>query len=252
MKILILLTYYERPELVKNFLRSLLKVNANYQDWHLAFIDDGSIRKGRPIVERILGNLAEKVTFYDSEMSPDMKKICGGSYIGLYMNQAIRNSDAELVIMAGDDDEMCPDYLNNLEKFFACRPDCMSCYSNVYVYNPLIERATDTYRLYSDDPSWKGHQWFGKPINPSMKVDGIQCCWRRKCCTTYGAYFPYPIISNHDAMFFQELYERCGSSFYSGFVGMWKGRHDGQLIKRIQQNTTFNNTVDKKRPPMFL
>jgi glycosyltransferase involved in cell wall biosynthesis len=250
-KIIVLLTYYERPELVKEFLRSLLRANEFYDNWELAFIDDGSIQKGRPIAERILKDVLHKVVFYDSRMTPEMKKLGNGSYIGYLMNQAIRESDADLVIMAGDDDEIHPEYMPNLNRFFADRPECMSCYSNVYVFNPLHQRATETHWLYSDDPTWKGHEWFGKPINCAFKVDGIQVCWRRSCSTVHGAWLPYPVKVNHDAIFFQELYDRTDCSVYTGFVSMWKGRHGGQLHTR-HEVAMANGIKDKKPKVMML
>lgn len=49
--ILILLFYYNRPELVKNALFSIK--NNNYVNWKLAFIDDGSLINGEKIVRSI-------------------------------------------------------------------------------------------------------------------------------------------------------------------------------------------------------
>jgi glycosyltransferase involved in cell wall biosynthesis len=233
-KILILLTYYERPGLVTDFLRSLLAASEHYDNWELAFIDDGSQQPGRPLVERILKDHIQKVRFFNSEMTPDMKHISGGSFIGLYMNQAIEQSDAQIAIMAGDDDQIYPDYLKNLNLFFKRSPSVLSCYSNVNVYDPLKEKAANANNLYSNDPTWKGHAWFGKPINCAFKVDGIQVAWRTKCNKVHGAWFRYPIYINHDAEFFEELNARCKKSVYTGFVAMYKGRHAGQLIKRVE------------------
>jgi hypothetical protein len=247
-KILILVTYFERPNLVRGLLRSIATANQYYENWSLAFIDDGSQQPGQPIVERVLKDMKSKIRFFNTEMSPEMKSLCKGTFIGLYMNQAIDESDADLVIMIGDDDEICPDYLVNLNLFFHNHPDCLSCYSNTYVFNPMTELASATKRLYSDNPNWKGHGWFGKPINPARKVDGIQVAFRSSCCKMYGARFPYPIAINHDAIFFEELYNRCGPSIYTGFIGTWKGRHDGQLVKR----ESLTRGIKDKKPKLFL
>lgn len=254
-RILILLNYFERPGLVKGFLRSLVEADRSYANWELAFIDDGSREVGRPIVERILKDLSAKVKFYNSEMTGDMKKLCGGSYMGLFMNRAMKESDADICIMAGDDDEMCPDYLRNLDDFFAKNPDVSSCYSNVHVFDPLKEIARDTHNLYSDNPGWKGHAWFGRPINPAYKVDGIQLAFRMECFRIHGAKFKYPLWINHDAEFFQELHDRCGPSVYTGFVCMYKGRHDGQLIHRVKDNDPWGSkkkVIDRPKDVLFL
>lgn len=248
-EILILLTYYERPELVKGTLSSLVRSDKFYSRWKLAFIDDGSELPGRPIAEKILGPLTSKAEFYNSRMSPDMKKECGGCFIGYHMNEAIRKSSSNLVIMLGDDDEVCPDYLFNLDKFFTANPWCKSCYCDAYVFDPMREVASETNRLYSNDPTWVGHEWFGRPINAAMKVDGIQVAWRSSCSKVDGAWLPYPISINHDAAFFQELYERSGPSHYCGCVGVYKGRHEGQLVNRGHMT---DGLKDKKKKVFIL
>lgn len=253
-RILILLTYYERQNLVKGFLRSLLAANEHHDNWELAFIDDGSSKPGRPIVERILKDHLHKVKFFNTDMTPDMKKLSGGCYFGRCMNDAIKSTDAGIAIMAGDDDEIYPDYLANLVKFFENNPDVLSCYSNVHVYNPLLEKACNTHNLYSEDPNWKGHTWFGKPIDCAFKVDGIQVSWRIRCNKVLGAHFQYPIWINHDAAYFEELNSRCGRSVYTGFIAMFKGRHDGQLIKNIQQGRGAfgeNGVIDRPKDVLF-
>jgi glycosyltransferase involved in cell wall biosynthesis len=254
-KVLILLTYYERPNLVRGFLRSLLASDEQHSNWELAFIDDGSAKPGRPIAERILKDHLHKVRFYNTDMSADMKKLSGGCFFGRCMNDAIKKSDAGIVIMAGDDDEIHPDYLKNLSEFFEKHPDILSCYSNVHVYNPLLEKASNTHNLYSEDPNWKGHAWFGRPIDCAYKVDGIQVAWRTKCNKVLGAWMPFPIWINHDAAFFEDLNSRAGRSVYTGFVAMYKGRHDGQLIKNIQQGRGAfgeGGVIDKPKEVLFV
>ena len=52
MKILILLLYFERPNLVRNALRSVRQADRHHQDWELAVIDDGSRAPALPISRR--------------------------------------------------------------------------------------------------------------------------------------------------------------------------------------------------------
>lgn len=253
LKILILLNFFERPTLVRGFLRSLLAADRRYPHWELAFIDDGSAEPGRPIVERILRDCLHKVEFHDSRMTPEMKRLCGGSYMGEFMNRAVLRSAADVAIMAGDDDEICPDYLENLDAFFRSRPDVLSCYSGAHVFDPLREKSCNTHNLYNEDPGWKGHSWFGRPINPAYKVDGVQVAWRLECCRLHGAKFPVPTLLNHDAGFFEELHSRCGPSEYTGFVAQYKGRHDGQLVRRLRgEGGAFGSVLDKTRDVLFL
>ena len=52
LKFLILLFYYNRPEMVKNALQSINE--STYTNFTIAFIDDGSEHEGKPIVHEIL------------------------------------------------------------------------------------------------------------------------------------------------------------------------------------------------------
>lgn len=237
-KILILLTYYERPNLVKNALRSI--ANSSYDNWEVAFIDDGVIHPGKPIVEKILPS--SKVKFFASEMDSNAKITSGGCFIGKYMNDAIKDSDADVAIMLSDDDELVPNYLENLNIFFS-ENNVLSCYSNVYIYNPLKEKSVDVKTLSNSDPNWKGHVWFGQTTNCAYKVDGSQVAWKLACNKVHGAWFDYPITMNHDALFFTSLYERCGPSVYTGFISQYKAVFEDQLIKRVMRGD--NKVLDK-------
>ena len=88
MKILILLFYYDRPEMVKNALKSI--ENSSYKNFTIAFIDDGSPNPGKPVVEEILSseNL-KKVVFYNTNQSSEDKNKQGGSIFGKYANIAM-------------------------------------------------------------------------------------------------------------------------------------------------------------------
>lgn len=229
----------------------MVRADRHHGAWEMAFIDDGSKVKGEPVARRVLGGLAGKVAFHDTGMSPQMKKECGGTFIGRYMNGAVRRSDADLVVMVGDDDELCEHYLSDLDDFFSARPEVPSCYSDTVVFDPTAERS-EAGRTCSSDPGWKGHEWFGKPINCSYKVDGVQVAVRAECFKVHGAWFPYPTEINHDALFLQELHDRCGPSVFGGFVGTCKGRHAGQLVNRLGGGGTMTTGAnDKKRSALM-
>ena len=93
LKVLILMSYYERPLLVRNGLHSIREAAKRYDNWELVFIDDGSIKEGRPVVEEILADYLHKITFYQTGMSAEEKKR-DGCRIGEYQNMAVRNSKA--------------------------------------------------------------------------------------------------------------------------------------------------------------
>jgi glycosyltransferase involved in cell wall biosynthesis len=118
-KILILLFYYNRPNLVKIALNSI-KIH-NYNNWEIAFIDDGSEEPGEPIVREILSEHLDKIKFYNTNDSIDIKMLRSkehGSIFGKYAQQAVEESDADIVMMLCDDDALYPEYFNNLNKYF--------------------------------------------------------------------------------------------------------------------------------------
>src|SRR5437588_1330755 len=65
LRILIILLYWDRPKMIKNALNSIKE--QNYDNWELAFIDDGSEVPGEPIVKEILKDHLDKVKIIRTE-----------------------------------------------------------------------------------------------------------------------------------------------------------------------------------------
>lgn len=237
LKILILMAYYNRPILVRNALKSIVKANDYYQNWHLLFGDDGSIYPGKPIVEEILGHLVEKVTFVQTALTLE-SKIANGLLIGGFANEAMKNSDADIGLILCDDDELEENYLQNLNRYFMENPDVLYAFSKIYLYNPLTQSSKDVCNLSNK------YNQFETPINPVGKVDASQVSWRLDCCKKNGAWFAEttksiegkPWTRDTDKSFFQNLYDKCGPCHPTGFVGQYKGVHDYQLLwhKNVQ------------------
>jgi hypothetical protein len=232
MKILILMSYYNRPLLVKNALNSILKANEHHPDWHLAFGDDGSKIPGRPIVEEVLKDHLDQVTFVRSNMTFE-DKIKEGIVLGRMANKAMRESDADIALILCDDDELVPMYLKGLSDFFTNHPKILYCYSKVFMYNPLVQKSGNVKRRFNG----KFNQHEG-PINPVNKVDASQVAWRLSCCKEHGAWFREstkevpgkPWTRDTDKGFFQNLYDKCGPCHPTNFPGQFKGVHDYQLL----------------------
>lgn len=231
LKILILMSYYNRPLLVRNTLNSILKANEHHNNWHLAFGDDGSKIPGRPIVEEMLKDHMHKVTIVETQMTFE-EKIKEGISLGRYANAVIKESDADVGIMLCDDDELHPEYLKNLSQYFLSRPDVLYCYSKIHLFNPFIQTTEGVNNI-----SGKFNQW-NTPINPVGKVDATQVAWRLSCCKERGAWFKEstrhvegkPWTRDTDRGFFETLSEKCGLCHPTGFVGQYKGVHDYQLL----------------------
>ena len=231
-RILILMSYFNRPILVRNALNSILLANEHHSDWELAFGDDGSEIPGKPIVEDVLKDHLDKVTFVHSGMTFE-DKIRKGLMLGDMANKAIQESSADAAIILCDDDELVPMYLKRLSDFFDRNPRIMHCYSKIFLYNPLLQESKDVKR----QAIGKFNQW-DEPINPVRKVDATQVAWRLSCCKKHGAWFGNstkkvqgkPWTSDTDKSLFENLYSRCGLCYPTGFAGQFKGTHDYQLL----------------------
>ena len=230
-KILILMSYYNRPILVKNSLKSILEADKYHQNWELFFGDDGSKIPGKPIVEELLHSCIDKVKFVNSNLTIK-EKIKSGLVLGKYANQAIKESDADVAIMLCDDDQLVPDYLYNLNNYFKNNNEVLYCYSKIYLINPLVKNY-----LYTKEVNNKYNQWIGS-INPAGKVDATQVAWRLQCCKEHNAWFSEstkfvpgkPWTKDTDKSFFENLYDCCGPCHPTNFYSQYKGIHDYQLL----------------------
>lgn len=230
-KILILISYYNRPLLLKKSLNSIIKANEFHQNWELFFGDDGSHIPGKPIVEEVLHDHIEKITFANSNFTLD-DKIKSGLVLGKFANQAIRESDADVGIILCDDDELVPTYLANLNNFFIHNKDVLYCYSKIYIFNPINQDSSTI-----KETNNKYNQWTGL-INPVGKVDATQVAWRLNCCKQYGAWFSdstkfvkeKPWAKDTDRSFFENLFDKCGLCHPTNFYSQFKGVHDYQLL----------------------
>jgi glycosyltransferase involved in cell wall biosynthesis len=225
--------------MVRNALESIK--NLDYSNWELAFIDDGSILPGKPIVEEILAEHLEKVVFINTGDSIEDKIRRGGSRIGSYMNSAVKSSDADLAIMLCDDDSLVPDYFTNLDKWFTEHPTSMYCYSHVILFDPFKEKPVrETFE--TDEIIWAGHKQnryknrYNKTrrLNPANSLDSSQVAWRTSCNTKGRLRFPSPKTCNLDSSFYAGLRLKYGQVSFSGFIGQYKGYHVDNLCLKDQ------------------
>lgn len=208
MKFLILLLYYDRPLLVRNALNSIKKTDRYFKNWHLAFIDDTSRMPGRPIVEEILHDNLDKVSFYYTDTSAEYKRN-HGSLIGKFCNLAIQESDADYVLFLCDDDELHPEYLKKLNDFFITHPNCISAYSHVYTYNPAFERAENV-KLSPHELSEIQYNRWTAPVRAAGRFDASQVAWPVSIHKQHNIWFRYPKTKNLDYDIYIQIYERFG------------------------------------------
>lgn len=225
MKILILLAYYNRPKMVRLPLESIR--NQSYKNWHLAFVDDGSDIIGRPIVEEILADDLDKVTFYNTGTSRYEKELMGGSIFGSYWNLAMKNSDADIAIMLCDDDALYDDYLEKLAEYYTNNPDVIYSYGHLSVFNPLEHLSLDTVTTNTNF-----HLNLEGDICPVSSVDASQVSWRLPEINARGIEFPYPQTINLDESFYRILFDQLGACKFNGLITQYKGWHTDQMGNR--------------------
>lgn len=236
-KILILLFYYNRPEIVKNALKSINK--SSYKNFTIAFIDDGSPNPGKPIVEQTLDpELLSKVTFYNTNHTIEDKIAQGGSIFGKLANEAIENTQCDLSIMLCDDDALTPGYLEYLNSYFNLNPEVNHCYSKVLFFDPTKEDYTKSKdsTTFSHPGTTYNLNHYTTPINPYCKVDSSQVAWKVKCNKEQNIWFPFPQTRNLDAALYKELYNKCGPSYPTHFYGQCKGSFKDQLGNRYNHS----------------
>lgn len=229
-KILILLLYYERPNLIRNALKSVLRANEHYHNWFLVVHDDGSKTPAAPIVQQVMAPAIDRVGIIRTEMTIQ-EKVDSGGLLGKQLNDIIQAAlwdvNPDVILMLCDDDELHPLYLKNLDKFFTENTKATSCYSKVICFDPLKESTTDL-AIREDHPmAIKLNRW-EVPMNGCSRVDASQVAWRADCHRA-GAWFQYPSVKDQDAYFFQSLYEHCGPMMPTDFFGQYKGVHEKQL-----------------------
>ncbi len=231
-KILILLFYYNRPNLVKIALNSIK--NHNYDNWELSFIDDGSEHPGEPIVREILSDHLNKIKFYNTNDSIDAKlSRCDGhgAMFGKYAQLAIEESNADIVMMLCDDDALYPEYFNNLNEYFESHPSEKYVYSHIHVYDPILTKI-------ENNPSYYHHHLNKNyPLNPYYNIDASQVAWIRKSYVESNIQFPYPKTVDFDAVIFNQMYNKFGNCNFSGFLSQYKaidmGAYKDQLSYRM-------------------
>lgn len=232
-KFLILLFYYDRPNIVKNALHSLNELD--YDNFEIAFIDDGSTNPGKPIAEEILNeNVIQRVTFYNTNDSVQRKKLQGGSVFGKLANDAIKNSTAEYALMLCDDDAIVSDYLLYLNEYFQLNDFITYCFSKVYFFDP----SQETYKEFTENAAYThpGSTYslnhYAEPINPVGKVDASQICWKTSCNKQGNIWFPYPLTRGLDAALYQQLFDKYGYCYPTFTYGQYKGAFADQLGNR--------------------
>jgi len=233
LKILLIMPYFERPNMVLNALRSMESVN--YDNYEFCIIDDGStLNPIEDIIEKYKFNIKNlKILKTNDSIENKIKR---GSIHGSFMNRAMRESNADIIVMMSDDDALHKDYFSNLNTFYKANKDIMYSYCHIIPFDPFEQISCDTLKHYNQNKEWStkavsGLNWT-IPINPFCKIDATQVSWRAECNKIHNVWLPEEQTKNLDASFYNDMYNKFGNCVFNGAIGIYKGLHVQQLTNR--------------------
>ena len=226
MKILVILVYYDRPNMVRFALDSVAE--QSYRNYSLAIIDDGSAISAWDIVhEHYFGKFPSTV-LYRTDDSIEDKIAQGGSRHGEQINYAIMDSDADVAILLCDDDAIYPGYLEGLAKYYSDNPSVNYSFGHVQTFNPY--EAEDYNHIVGNPIVFLNNHFY--PINPYCQVDASQVSWRLDAYREAGIEFPSPQTSALDADVYRQMYSAWGPCEFNGLTTQYKGWFEDQMGNR--------------------
>lgn len=221
------MVYYERPKVILNALNSILDIS--YPNFEVHIVDDGSVNRAEPIVREVCSSIIDKFKFTYIDNTVEDKKKQGGSVHGRFLTEAVRQSDADHVIVLCDDDAIFPHFLTKLNSLIN-KPENIDKY---YFYHNIVlyDCLTESYKKGVErmDFSYFTNQWKA-PINCSGRVDGSQVTYNRKKFVDDGIIYPAPQTSGLDAESFKQMADKWGLATYSGLVSQVKSNNADNLV----------------------
>jgi hypothetical protein len=236
LKILILLFYYKRPQMVRNAIDSIL--NSTYDNYEVAFINDSGELSSDHVLDYIKETKSySKFKQYNINQSDEEKLSQGGSIFGKYANQAIQESDSDIVIMLCDDDALDHDYLENLNQYYGKNKSILWSYGYVKYYNPSIESYTEAIDSYGSRELRGSVDDLNRntsALNPYCQCDASQVSFRRECFTEKDVWFSFPLTRNLDASIYRDMFNKIGWCYPNKFYTQCKGAFPDQLGNRTK------------------
>jgi len=243
-KFLILMCYYNRPNLVRFALNSVKQ--QSYKNWEICFVDDGSEFSAKDIVEEILSEEKDKVYYFNTKHTTEEKKLNGGSIFGLFWTIRCQISDADYGIMLCDDDALVPDYLNNLNMYLQNNEKW--CYSHYISYDPYIQNSFHPEKIIAE----LSCPFITQDVNPDSILDASQVAFSLKAFKNNNVSFGYPLTANLDSDLYRKLFPIYGSCKFNNMYGQFKGKSQNRLeIRQHNSNLFYVNDIDIPNKPNF-
>lgn len=222
--------------MVLNALKSIKELD--YDNWHLTLIDDSGDDSFKDTFQNY-GFEKQKISYTPIMMSDETKKELGGSIFGKYVNETIKRTDSDIIILLCDDDALFKDYLSNLNKFYNKNEKEVWAYSHVKFFNPEIEEYEKATEIPWDTTfNTSQLNYYTTRIFPSCRVDSSQVSFRKLAFTLSDKWFPFPQTKDLDRSIFESFAPVWGTCPFAGCFGQYKGWFKNQLGYRHKVNNT--------------
>ena len=220
--------YYNRPDGIKRALESIR--NQAHNNWHIAFIDDGSDIVGENIVRDFLSEEElKKVTFYNTNDTKEIKNTRSlayqhlrgsddrhsGMWLNPHFNKAVKENDHDVALFLCDDDLLQEFYLYNLNKYYNQNPSTEYSYSLVILFD-------ERYHNWKDMTEVTNRFFCVEPIHPFFRLDTSQVSWRSSAYLKYNVWFDEEFHNYFDAYWYKKLFEKYGPCRCNRIVGQYK------------------------------
>lgn len=228
LKFLILLLYYDRPELVKASLESI--ANQTYKNYEVLFLDDSEdFEPGFKVYTEALETLAGDFNYQHTGDTTEAKNARGGSLIGKFCNEEMLKSQADIAFWVCDDDQIKPNYLADLNEYYKANPEIMYSYADVTVNDPSVEDWRAKLAAPPND-HFLNHNHNGHNLGNSK--DSSQVSWRLQCIKEGRIRMKSPLTAVLDYWLWLDLFNKYGNGVYNGINGVIKSYWKSQLGSR--------------------
>ena len=245
-KFLILMCYYNRPNLVRFALNTVKQ--QNYKNWEICFVDDGSDESAEESIKEILGDEIDKVYYFNTNHTAEEKKLNGGSIFGMYWTLRCQLSNADYGIILCDDDALMNNYLSDLNSYFM-NTNKKWCYSHFASYNPYEQTEFTQEKIKCNSQMVKN---FDLDLNPDSVLDASQVVFSLEAFKKNNVEFAYPKTANLDSVLYRKLFPLYGLCSYSGLYGQFKSVSQNRLeVRQHNQNLFYVNDIDINFKPEF-
>jgi spore maturation protein CgeD len=187
-KISCLLTSFNRPNLIRQALRSI--ADQSHKDFELLVLDDSTILDVRNLVDRYS---FPSVRVFQFKVTAEERRRT--NRLGVNLNYGLQRASGDLVVYLCDDDFFCPDWFAAADTFFTEQKNVISAYGSLFYTN-----SSDMDFTHPVGPV----RFPGTPVSfPKGQLDHGQVAHRRWT----PARWPEDIasVSESDGIFFERL-----------------------------------------------